>query len=354
MATTAPSTQAALGTSTQRAPAYRITLDGKDLTNTFKPRLISLSLSQARDGEADQLDITLDDADGQLQLPRTGVAISLAIGWAGSALVSKGDYTVDEAEHSGAPDQIQIRARSADLRSSLRTRTEQSWHNTTLGTVAHTIAGRNGLVARIDPALASVPIAHVDQTNESDINFISRLGSQYDAVATVKAGRLLLLPINGTRTSAGAALPTLTVTRASGDQHRYHQADREAYSGVRAYWHDPARAKQRSVLVGRSGNAKRLRESHATEADARAAAEAEWQRIERGAATFELLLATGLPSAEAQTPLTVSGFKPQIDGSNWLVTKVTHNISDSGFTTRLEAELQGADSSAGDAQDVGE
>ncbi len=337
----------------QRQPAFRITLGGKDITATVNPRLVSLVLSQCRGDEADQLDLTLDDTDGRLELPRTGVEFSLAIGWAGADLTPKGTFTVDEVEHSGAPDQVQIRARSADLRAGLRNRAEQSWHDTTLGTVAQTIARRNGLQARIDSGLASTPIAHVDQTNESDINFLSRLARRHDAVATVKADRLVLLPINGSRSGSGAALPAISLTRSSGDQHRYHMADRDAYTGVRAYWHDTTRAKQRSVLVGQSGNAKRLREGHATEADARAAAEAEWQRIQRGAATFELTLATGIASLDAQVPLAVSGFKPEIDGTDWLVTKVTHTIADGGFITRLEAERQGTDANAGSAEDVG-
>lgn len=339
--------------STLRSPAYRLVVDGREITSTIQPRLISLTLAQTRGTEADQLDIELDDSDGGLAMPSSGVAIELAIGWAGEQLVPKGTFIVDEVEHQGAPDRICIRARSADLREGLRNRVEQSWHDTTLGTIARTIAGRNGLELRIDGALASTAVAHVDQANESDIGFLSRLARRHDAVATVKASRLVLLPINGARTSTGAAPPALQVTRSSGDSHRFHTADREAYSGVRAYWHDPSRAKQRSVLVGRGDNAKRLREGHANEADARAAAEAEWQRLQRGAATFSLTLATGLPAADAQTPLQVAGFKAGIDAMDWLITKVSHRLGDGGFTTELEAELRGADSSAGAAEDEG-
>ncbi len=335
----------------QREPAYRLTLDGRDITAKIDPRLISLTLTQCRGGEADQLDLVLDDSDGQLALPRTGVTLTLAIGWAGAELVNKGSFVVDEVEHFGAPDQVQIRARSADLRGPLRNRIEQSWHETTLGAIGQTIAQRNGLQARIDARLAGTAIAHIDQANESDISFITRLARRFDAVATVKAGRLVLLPINGSRSRSGTALPAIELTRLAGDQHRYHAADREAYTGVRAYWHDPKKAKQLSVLAGTSGNAKRLREGHATEADARAAAEAEWQRIQRGAATFELTLAVGLPSADAQSPLNVHGFKPAIDGTDWLITKVTHSIGDGGLTTRIEAERRGFDSDAGTIED---
>ena len=43
----------------------------------------------------------------------------------------------------------------------------------------------------------------------------------------------------------------------------------DSYSGVRAYWTHKAGADRKSVLVGHSGNAKRLRETFATEAEAR-------------------------------------------------------------------------------------
>ena len=45
------------------------------------------------------------------------------------------------------------------------------------------------------------------------------------------------------------------------DQHHYTLADRDTYSGVRAYWHDKAGANRKSVLAGDSGNAKRLRDA---------------------------------------------------------------------------------------------
>ncbi|SDP85808.1 Phage late control gene D protein (GPD) [Rhodoferax sp. OV413] len=200
------------------------------------------------------------------------------------------------------------------------------------------IALRNQLTARVDAVLAAKAVAHIDQTNESDLNFITRLAQRFDAVATVKKGLLLFLPITGTTISTGKPLPSATIARAKGDSHLYHTSDRVAYRGVRAYWHAPQRAQRRSVLVGLSGNAKRLKESHASEADAHAAAQAEWGRIQRGAATFELTLALGLPQIAPQTPEQVNGFKPEIDGTDWLVVKAGHRVGDGGFTTRLEME----------------
>ncbi|SEA50219.1 contractile injection system protein, VgrG/Pvc8 family [Variovorax sp. YR216] len=326
-------------------PDYRLTLDGRDITPAVDARLISLTLTECRGDEADQLDLQLDDGDGALEFPARGVTLSLAIGWAGEPLVDKGTFVVDEAEHSGAPDQITIRARSAELGANLRDRRDQSWHRTTLGAILDEIARRNQLVSRVDARLSGQEVGHIDQTNESDINFVTRLAKRYDAVATVKKRLLVFLPIEGMTTSKGDALPLVTLTRADGDTHRYHTSERDAYSGVRAYWHDPRCANRRSVLVGLSGNAKRLKESYATEADALAAAQAEWRRILRGAATFELTLAIGQALLAPQTPVRVRGFKPQIDNTEWLSVKTAHRLGDGGYTTRAELETSAANES---------
>jgi uncharacterized protein len=338
-------------TQTHPAPNYRVTVAGQNITPLLDARLISLSLTECRAGEADQLDITLSDADGKLDLPAKGALITLALGWHGQTLVDKGSFTVDETEHQGAPDQVHLRARSAALNQALRIRAEKSWHSTTLGHIASSIAKAHSLSLSIDPELAATPIAHVDQTGESDINFLTRLANQYDTVATVKAGSLILKRIDGTRLGA------ITITRASGDQHRWHTSDRDAYSGVTAQWYDPKTAKRHRVLAGSANNlkavapsrgtvakadyhgTKQLKDTYANEHDALAAAKAEWARIQRGMATLELTLALGDATLRPQTPVTVRGFKPQIDNDTWLVVKSTHTLGDGGFVTRVEMEL---------------
>ena len=116
-------------------PAWRVTLDGQDLTERFKPRLLELSLDESRGDDADQLDLVIHDHDGRMDIPPRGALLRVAIGWEGQGLVDHGTFQVDEAEHSGAPDMISVRARSADLTRPMRTRAERSWHDTTLGAV---------------------------------------------------------------------------------------------------------------------------------------------------------------------------------------------------------------------------
>jgi hypothetical protein len=321
-------------------PAWRVVLDGKDLTDRIQPRLIDLTLTESRGGEADQLDLRIHDHDGRMAIPRRGVELSIAIGWAEAGIVEKGRFRIDEIEHSGAPDTLTLRARSADLTQPMRTRRERSWHQVTLGDVLRNLAGEHGLQPRIAAPLASIAIAHLDQAGESDANLLTRLGKRYDAVATVKAGALLFAPIGSGTTASGAALPSARISRRDGDQHRYALADRDTYSGVRAYWDDKPGARRKSVLVGSSGNAKRLRDTFSSEAEAKEHAQAEWGRIQRGAATLVFTMALGRADLYPEQKLRLAGFKPEIDAVEWLVAKSVHSISGSGgYTTQLELEI---------------
>lgn len=332
-------------------PAIRVTLDGRDLTDRIAPRLLDLTLTEQRGDEADQLDLRIHDHDGRMDIPNRGAEISVAIGWKGQGLVDKGLFRVDEVEHAGAPDVITLRARSADFSAQLRIRRERSFDATTLGAIVQAIAADHGLTPRIAPALASVAIAHVDQT-ESDGALLARLGKTHDAVSTIKRRSLLFLPIGQGLTAAGAPLPAVTIARADGDQHRYHLADRDTYNGVRAFWHDQDGANRKSVLVGQSGNAKRLRETFANEADARAEAQAEWQRIQRGVATLAYTLALGRPDLYPEQRVTARGFKPAIDQTAWLIVKVDHRLTPGGFTTGLDLETVSAAAAAEDESDT--
>ena len=70
------------------------------------------------------------------------------------------------------------------------------------------------------------------------------------------------------------------------------------------------------------------------------AAIAEWQRIERGLATLEMQLALGDPNIMPQSPVVVSGFKAQINETEWLSKSVTHSITASDFTSHIEFETK--------------
>lgn len=359
------------------APDFSLSLQEKDITKNIRKRLISLSLTDNRGFEADQLDIELDDSDGLMVMPQRNAVLALSLGWKGAALTPKGLFTVDEVEHHGSPDTLTIRARSADFRGSLNTRRDESYHDTTLSHIVQKVAARNQLKASLAAGLGTIKVSHIDQTQETDAAFLTRLASLNGAVAVVKNGSLLfMLPGNGT-TVNGKPLPVFTLTRQDGDQHSFSIADRDAYTGVTASWLNtkqpkpqkvklqrkpkeqhlralqhpnakpaaskkpgkPVEEKKGEYLVGAEDNMYVIPKVYANKATAMRAAQSKWEKLQRGAAEFSLSLAMGRANITPETPVRVSGFKAVIDAQDWIVSKVTHSLSNSGFTTALEFEV---------------
>ncbi|EKN3965957.1 phage late control D family protein [Yersinia enterocolitica] len=346
-------------------PAFDIKIGGKTQT-TVNDRLISLTLTDNRGFEADMLELVIDDADQKVALPARGAQIDIALGWKGEPLVNKGRFTVDEISHSGPPDQLIVTARSADFRDTFNVKREYSWHDITVGKLVASIASRYDLKAGVSEDLGKIEIDHADQTSESDISFLTRMAEKLGAITTIKNGMLLFMHPGRAVSQSGKLLPAITITRASGDKHSFRVADRDAYTGVTAYWLDlnygkpqktsvrrkrksktppkvktPAStSKEGNYLEGVEGNVFVMRETFKTERAARRAAAARWSKLQRGAAEFTMTLARGRADLFPELPAVMQGFKPEIDQADWIITQVTHTIGDNGFTTALNFEVK--------------
>lgn len=346
-----------------KIPAFSIRQGGKVLTE-LSDRVLSISLTDNRGFDADQLSLELDDTDGSVALPPRGAELSFWLGWMGEALVYKGVYTVDEVAHDGPPDRITVTARSADFREEFNVKREVSWHDVTVERVVSAIAKRYDLTPQISDLLMDVEIDHADQTQESDMSFLTRMAEMLGAIATVKNGNLLFIVPGGGFTTSGKAIPSIAITRSSGDRHRFRVADRDAYTGVRAYWLDLNYGKKKKVSVRRRATTKKKDKSSSREGDyiegaegnvfimrktfqneeaARRAAAAKWQQLQRGAAEFSITLARGRAELYPEMHATVTGFKTDIDAQDWIISKVQHDVDDNGFTTQLNFEAKISD-----------
>ncbi|RHJ21285.1 hypothetical protein DW140_03410 [Escherichia coli] len=81
--------------------------------------------------------------------------------------------------------------------------------------------------------------------------------------------------------------------------------------------------------------------TYANRSNAERAAKMQWERLQRGVASFSLQLAEGRADLYTEMSVKVSGFKQPIDDAEWTITTLTHTVSpDNGFTTSLELEVR--------------
>lgn len=322
-------------------PIYRLEVDGNDISPLVVNRLISLSIKDNRGLVVDSVDIDLDDSDGQLEIPPEGAIIQVWIGWSNTGLVDKGKYKVESVTHRGAPDVLSISAFSNDVSEGLKQKRERSFSNKTIQVIFETVGTEYALKTIVHDTLANRVISYIAQ-NESDANLITRIADEHDAIATVKNGHLILLPRGASQTVSGLPLPTAQIFRSDGDGHNYTTGTgTDRITGVKAFYYDAGKSKKLYVMIGdNEENLKEIRYVHRDKKTAELACQAEFNRCKRSSQKLSYTFAFGQPELIPEQEFVFTGLKPQIDDIVWLGTNVTHNLTDSGFTTSVELEVQ--------------
>jgi len=323
-----------------KTPVCIITANNKPLNTLISSRIISVTVTDNRANEADELSIVLDDSDGALELPKRGVKLNCQMGFLGEDIHDKGDFVVDETEWSGTPDLITVKASSANFKSKIKEAKSKSYHRKKFGEIASEVAKNHELTLVMTNDLKAINLAHVDQTNESDLNLLQRLAKQNGAEMAVKKDRLLIFKAGSAKTASGKNLPAITLTRKDGDQFRYSEQDRESdHTGVSASYQDTGKAKREKSIAGEKGKVKHLKGTFANKEEAERASKAKMAEIKRQMAKFSITTAYGLPEISTESPVKLEGFKAEVDKLKWIVEKATHSFAKSGgLVTQLELE----------------
>lgn len=318
-------------------PSFAISADGGDITGAVKDRLMELRVNDEAGNQSDTVEIRLDDRGGTLALPRKGTQLSVAIGYEETGLVDKGLYVVDEVEGESAASSLTIKAKAADMRSSLKAAKTRGWDGKTLGDIVNTIAGEHGLQAKVAPALAGMNFEHVDQTNESDMHFLTRLAKQYDAIAKPAGEYLVMVPRGEAKSATGKSLPSVSLTRKDITSYRFTIAERGKYGKVIAHYRDEGKAEDVAVTYGDGEPAYTIRHPYQNFEQAYAAAKAKKEALDRGTATVGVTM-PGNADVAAEGKVTLSECRDGVDGT-WVVTKATHVITGTGgFSTEFDGE----------------
>lgn len=178
-----------------RTPKFIVTYNGKNITSDITRYLIDLSVSDVLSGESDEVSIQLEDSEGRWRgpwYPMKKDKITVSLGY-DDELYDFGTFEVDEIEHSGPPDKIDLRAIAAGISKQMRTRKSQAHEGKTLKGIAQAVAESNGL--ELMGEIRDISIRRVTQNRETDLSFLKRMADMYGYVFTVRDNKLIFSSI---------------------------------------------------------------------------------------------------------------------------------------------------------------
>lgn len=322
-------------------PAFRVTVDGEDITETLSPRLVSLTVQDAPGVESDTVELTVADhlPGARLEIPPRGAEIDVSLGY-GVSVKRMGLYVADSVEVSGPPDNMRIRGTAAPHGATksgqkpINDQKSRSWdEGTTLGDLVQKVAADHGMKAVVSPSLAGLELPHIDQVDESDINLVTRIARTFDALAKPGGGALILAK------RGEIPMPSVRLTPQDVTNWRMSVNLKPAPGKVVATFRDQSIAEDVEISVDGDADkelVQRIRERYPNEATAKQAAKSQAKRNKRAEKQLSISL-PGNPDIVADGRVILSGFRPGLDGT-WLVTRATHQLDKGGYRTSLTAE----------------
>lgn len=322
-------------------PDYEIAAEGEDHTAAIRSALVELRVESTAGRTADSVEIVLGDEGGAVAAPPTGRRIAVRLGYAETGLADPPmEYWHSETEIEFAPRRVVIRGVAADHRaaSTIKAPRSRAWHDTTVAAIVRAVAAEHGLEAHVDPAYGARAVPHIDQT-DSDLHLLHRLAAAHDATAKMVGQQLVFAAAASPSAPSGERMPQIEITPDTPHTScRLWFRERPRYGAVRAAWIDYGAARVAHETAGGGVPVLELHDPLPSRAQAVAAAEAALRQHGRAGAGLNLDV-PGNPALFAASIIVMRHWDPLVDGP-WTVTRATHTITPTGYTTAIVAAPQ--------------
>ncbi|QOK96821.1 phage protein D [Ralstonia pseudosolanacearum] len=230
-------------------PVFALSYGQKNITSDITPYVIAVTYTDYLDGQSDELEVELEDADGRWikdWYPGKGDTLTLKIGYNGTPLLPCGAFEIDEIEFAQPPSTVTIRALSTGVKKSVRTRVGRAYENTTLAAIAQRIAKRNKLT--LTGKIRDIRIDRVTQYQERDVAFLARLAREFGYAFKIVGSKLVFTELADLR--EGDAVTTLKATDLI--SIRLRDKIKGVYAQAKGKYHDPKTKKL--VVYGVKGD----------------------------------------------------------------------------------------------------
>lgn len=340
------------------APAFELSYNGRTITNDIAPFVMSATYTDHLTGEADSLDIELEDSDGRWLdhwYPEKGASLVYRFGYENGQLISAGSFDIDELELGGPPSIVRIKGLATGVQKAVRTSNNRPYEKTTLAAIAQRIAKRHKmtLVGKIEP----LQIDRATQYQEGDLAFLTRLARQYGYAFKVTENNTRLVFWKTADLQVQKAIRSYTPQDLASWNFRDKVSDVPA--GVEVKHHNTKNKKLVTYHVkegettvvsnatsGKATSADTVkltpRAPNKASAEAQAKAELDRRLLERTSGEINL---EGDPALAAGANIALQGFG-KLDGL-YTITRATHTITRNvGYATSLELKRAAPPASA--------
>ena len=197
-------------------PAFKIYANSTDITENVRDRLMEMVVTDESGIKSDELRLTLDDrrqTNGAVAaLPQIGTSLRVFLGYTETGLVEMGTFKVDGFTLRHPPATLTVNAKAAEMFAPFRSKKTRSWHDTTVGGIVSQIASEYGYSPKCDTELASIAIAHIDQTSESDMAFLTRLAEANGGISKPMGDMLVMAREGAAKSVTGKSMPVVSLS----------------------------------------------------------------------------------------------------------------------------------------------
>jgi len=326
-----------------RKAKVNILVDGRDIAGTVLPILHDLTVSLKSGGETDKAELTLDDTDGQIAMPRDGAVMTIKID---AVEVFRGKVTEIESngERSGGRT-LSVSADGVNSKGKAKQPQQRHWDNKTLKDIL-TEAGKDAGISnvKVDNELAGITIEYEAQNGESFMALGQRLAEQVGGTFSISDDRAAMVKRGSGKSASGKSITP--VSASWGDNLISWRiapvTGRPRFKKVRQRYYDAKKAKWVTEAVdvkddgAEAEHTARFPASDAADAKRKAGSDKTKAEREKGGGT---IIIDGNARAFPEAKVTLVGARPGVDGE-YTVDSVTHKVGrDGGFaTTSLEVK----------------
>lgn len=309
-----------------------IELEGDNSKQILK-NLSSWTLDDNSGTTADRATLVVHDLD---VLPKSGTEYKIKVNGE-----LRGKFQVSAVTEQLIPPQITIQLTPAIFnvkdKTGWREKRRKTFPPATVFDVVTSVMKPHGYKIRIDKDLSGIKTEHLNQTEETDKHFISRLAKRYDAIAKPINGFFVFGKKGNIKTLSGGKKNAVKVSKASllYGQNSISYPSAIRFKGVKAAWRVTETGAHGNIEIG-SAPFDRLREPFQSAAQATERAEARLIEVIRQGQQFNATV-DGTAGLFAEAVLTIEGFQNKRIIGDWSIDEVSLSGNRTTYTARIKA-----------------